>query len=251
MTNSQLSAFAPAPPLPLNLAHNALFLDLDGTLVNLAPTPSEVTADTALTTLLLEIQARTDGAVAVLTGRSLQDADRLLKRSIACVGALHGQHCRAVDKTLRQEPPSEAWDRAKEIIADLVARGALEADIEDKGGAVALHYRAQPEHGPLVARAIEEIASAHGLRALHGKMVSEIMPIGATKGVALSTFMQAPPFAGRTPVAVGDDVTDEDAFAAANALGGVSVLVGQRQNTQARFALPDVAAVRAWLGATL
>ncbi|HVV32323.1 MAG TPA: trehalose-phosphatase [Vitreimonas sp.] len=251
MTDSQLSACALAPPLPLNLAQTALFLDLDGTLLDLAPTPDEVNADAALHALLRELQARTDGATAVLTGRSLQDADRLLQRSIVCVGALHGRQCRTGASLLPQPQPSEAWRTAKETVAQLVRRGALEADMEDKGDAIALHYRAQPERGALIARAIEEIADTYGLRALHGKMVSELMPVGATKGVALSTFMQAPPFAGRTPVAVGDDITDEDAFVAANALSGASVLVGERSNTNARFSLRDVAAVRAWLAAAL
>jgi trehalose 6-phosphate phosphatase len=251
MSDPQLSAPALVPPFPLDLTRSALFLDLDGTLLNLAPTPTEVIVDPALNAMLRALRLRTDGAVAVLTGRALQDADRLLDRSIECVGALHGQHCRARGEVLRQGLPEEAWTRAKEIVSRLVERGALEADLEDKGGAVALHYRARPEHGPLIARAIGEIAEQHGLRALHGKMVSELMPVGATKGVALATFMHAPPFAGRTPIAVGDDLTDEDAFAAANALKGVSVLVGERSQTNARFSLRDVAAVRAWLDAAL
>ena len=251
MTDSQLSAYALAPTLPLNLTQTALFLDLDGTLLDLAPTPDEVNADAALHALLRELHARTGGAVAVLTGRSLQDADRLLQQSIVCIGALHGQHCRTGAELLPHPRPSEAWTRAKEMVSQLVRRGALDADIEDKDNAIALHYRARPERGALIARAIEEIAETHGLHALHGKMVSELLPPGATKGVALSSFMQAPPFAGRTPVAVGDDITDEDAFVAANALSGASVLVGERSNTNARFSLRDVAAVRAWLAAAL
>jgi trehalose 6-phosphate phosphatase len=250
MTDLKLSAAALAPPLPLDVARHALFLDIDGTLLDLAATPGDVVADPALNATLHTLQQCTGGAVAVLTGRALRDADRILDGSVVCVGALHGQHCRTGSGELQQTLP-QSWAQAKAIVALLVERGALEAGFEDKGRAVALHYRTRPERGPLVARAIGEIAETHGLRALHGKMVSEILPLGATKGVALTTFMQAAPFAGRVPIAIGDDITDEDAFAAANALRGASVLVGDRRHTNARFTLPDVAAVRAWLAAAL
>jgi trehalose 6-phosphate phosphatase len=251
MTDLIWNAQAFAPPFLQDVGRCALFLDIDGTLLEIEARPENVHADETLRALLLALEQRTQGALAILTGRSLQDADRVLGESVRCIAALHGQDCRLGEGTLQQQPPVEAWAQAKNVVERLVDIGALTADLEDKGGAVALHYRSRPEQGPLIARAIDEIAARHGLRALHGKMVSELMPLGATKGVALATLMQAPPFSGRVPVVIGDDVTDEDAFAAVNELGGVSIVVGEREGTEAQYTLPDVAAVRAWLEAAL
>jgi len=245
------SAIALAPPFLDDLGRVALFLDIDGTLLELQPRPRDVAADERLCALLRALEQRVGGALAILTGRSLPDADRILRGSVRCVAALHGNDCRLHRGVLRQKAAQPSWLAAKEIVRKLVQSGALAAELEDKGRALALHYRARPEQGALIIRAVDEIAARHGLRALHGKMVSELLPFGADKGVALSTFMQAPPFYGRVPVAVGDDLTDEDAFRAAGALGGVSVLVGSRENSAARYALADAQAVRAWLGAAL
>ncbi len=247
---SNLPVGVHTPPMPLEVSRAALFLDIDGTLLDLAARPQDVAADAALCSLLRSLEGRLGGALAMLTGRSLEDADRVLSRSVFCVAALHGQDCRVSGVALRQ-PPAEGLARAKQMVQHLVEAGALDADLEDKGGALALHYRSRPEQGPLIARAIEEIAKRHGLRPLHGKMVSELLPFGATKGVAVSTLMRRPPFAGRVPIAIGDDVTDEDAFDAVNALDGVSIVVGSRTGTGARYMLADVAAVRAWLAAAL
>ncbi len=250
MTDLSRSARALAPQFH-DLSRTALFVDLDGTLLEIEAQPEDVRADARLCYLLRVLEARTGGALAILTGRSLDDADRVLAESVQCVAALHGQNCRLREGMLHQMPPTEALSRARALISGLVTSSALEAELEDKGGAIALHYRSRPEQGPLIARAVDEIAAQLGLRALHGKMVAEILPFGATKGAALSTLMQAAPFAGRVPIAIGDDITDEDAFEAANELGGLSILVGERESSAARYALPDVAAVRAWLEAGL
>ncbi len=248
-----LDAFAGAatrlPPPSMDLARSALFLDIDGTLLDFAARPEDVTADAALCALLKSLARRTSGAIGILTGRSLADADRVLGGSVDVVAALHGQHCRVGNQLLRQGPPAPNWLQAKNILRHIVDCGAIDVDVEDKGSAVALHYRAKPEQGPLAACVVNEIAAGHGLRAIHGRCVSEMMPVGATKGTAVSTLMRLPPFAGRIPVVLGDDVTDEDGFAAANALGGLSILVGERRGTQARLRLKDVPAVRHWLGA--
>jgi trehalose 6-phosphate phosphatase len=247
MSDHMTSAPALAAAPPLDVSRHALFLDIDGTLLDLAPTPEEVSADTALSALLRTLALRLDGALAVLTGRAVIDADRILGGAVDCVAGLHGQEWRVGAQILRGEAGAETLPLAREAVDRLVSGGALDARVEDKGGALALHYRHAPEQGALVSRAVQEIATLHGLRALHGNMVSELMPHGATKGGAVLALMSEPPFAGRVPVAVGDDVTDEDAFAAVNELGGVSVLVGAPRKTAAKHKLANVAAVRDWL----
>jgi trehalose 6-phosphate phosphatase len=132
-------------------------------------------------------------------------------------------------------------------LSELLRNNALNAVLEDKGAGIALHYRHAPPCEEEVRGVARALAAEHRLRLLYGKMVVEILAGETTKGDALIELMQGAPFAGRIPVAVGDDVTDEDAFAAALRLGGVGVLVGPSRATAARCALPDVAAVRAWL----
>jgi trehalose 6-phosphate phosphatase len=132
-------------------------------------------------------------------------------------------------------------------LSELLASNALNATVEDKGASIALHYRHAPLYEDQARGVAEALAAAHGLRLLYGKMVVEVLAGETTKGDALIELMHGAPFAGRMPVAIGDDVTDEDAFEAARRLGGVGVLVGPSRATAARCAFPDVAAVRAWL----
>jgi len=123
--------------------------------------------------------------------------------------------------------------------------------VEDKGGAIALHYRAAPDAELEVRRAAIEMldAAGDGYELLHGKLVIELKPANADKGAALAALMTIAPFAGRTPWMIGDDVTDEDAFAEVNAGNGVSVIVGPRRPTIAHYALAGPAAAREWLAA--
>ena len=133
----------------------------------------------------------------------------------------------------------------------MTAKGALQVDVEDKGLALALHYRRAPEFADVARRAAADIAQRHGLSILEGKMVIELTLGQRSKADAVLDFMAAPPFASRKPVAVGDDVTDEDAFRAVAALGGQSILVGAPRDTAAAYRLPDTRAVFAWLKAGL
>lgn len=239
------------PPVLNDLTGVALFVDLDGTLVELQSRPEDVVGDAQLYRLLENLERETSGALAVVTGRSLADADRILKGSVRCVAALHGQEFRLHTGELRQSPSVPTWGAVKEFVGRLVDSGAVRAHFEDKGGAIALHYRNHQREGDLITATVDDIAERHGLRAIHGKMVSELLPAGVDKGIVLSTLMRGPPFAGRIPLALGDDTTDEDAFEAANHLGGMSVLVGDRKDTKARYVLPNVGAARAWLEAAL
>jgi trehalose 6-phosphate phosphatase len=236
----------PLPP-PLDISKHALFLDVDGTLVGIQDRPELVLPEPDLTALLGMLNTRMQGAIAILTGRTISDTDRILERVVPFVAGVHGRE-RRVDGILVQEASlPESWFEARVAVVHQLAVKELDARIEDKGTALALHYRHVPEQASAIIPVVESVAASYGLRALHGKLVSELMPTGTNKGVALTALMNESPFAGRTPVAVGDDVTDEDAFIAARELGGIGILVGSPRATSATYNLPDSASVRTWL----
>jgi trehalose 6-phosphate phosphatase len=235
------------PPPPLDINKHALFLDVDGTLVSIQDRPELVLPDSDLTTLLGVLTTRMSGAIAVLTGRTVNDADRILERMLPCVAGVHGQKFR-IDGILMQEASLPAnWLEARAALAHQLALKGLDPRIEDKGTALALHYRHAPEQGSAIMQTVESVAHSYGLRALHGKLVCELMPPGSNKGAALAALMDTPSFVGRTPVAIGDDVTDEDAFIAARELGGIGILVGSPRATSATYNLADSTSVRTWL----
>ena len=239
-----------APPA-LEAGRDALFLDLDGTLVEIADDPAAVRMDARTQDILRALNQRAGGALALITGRTLEAADTVTGCVIAPVGGLHGMQMRIAHQHAPLLRPLAPVRALVTEFGALAASGALDVHIEDKGLSLALHYR----HAPWAEKRVHELAEAaaqrHGLRTLKGKMVIEILPQGAGKGDALRTFMQQAPFAGRRPIMVGDDITDESAFAAANELGGVSVLVGAPRQTHAAYRLENVAAVRAWLARAL
>jgi trehalose 6-phosphate phosphatase len=238
-------------PPPLDHRGDALFLDLDGTLIEIAETPDQVVADEALLHLLRELAADLGGALALMTGRAIADADRILCGAVDCIVGLHGAECRLRPGVmLRTAEPDGAMEAIRATLQAAIATG-LNARIEDKGASVALHYRHAPASETEVCRAAEALAAAHGFAIVHGKMVCEILPPGPSKGAALAELTRRAPFIGRRPVSVGDDVTDETAFAAVAGLGGLAVHVGAPRTTAAGFNLPDVQAVRGWLSASL
>jgi trehalose 6-phosphate phosphatase len=239
-----------APPL-LDVRRHALFLDLDGTLVEIEERPDDVVAGGALRTLLRRACAAMDGAVALITGRTISDADRILGGAIANIAGVHGLEHRINGKLDRDHEAASELNAALEDVRDLVAAGMLQANIEEKGASVALHYRHLPEIEQDVRACAAQIAARHRLRTLPGKMVIEIVAGAHTKGDAMEALMRSPPFAGRTPVAVGDDVTDEDAFAAAARAGGFAVRVGESRTSSAAYRLATPAEVHDWLAASL
>lgn len=237
------------PPPPAAASDWAWFLDVDGTLIDIAPTPSAIHIPEELPPLLQRLSDIHGGAVALVSGRSLDNLRQLVAPFDPPAAGLHGLEWRDAAGVIERVTAPPGLD-------DIRARLAAEADrfvgllLEDKGCAVALHYRQAPqlgEHAQHVARAA--IADHPGYGMVAGKMVVEIKPRGADKGGAVGAFMRSAPFAGRVPVFVGDDTTDEDGFAAANRLGGLSVLVGPLRETQARYRLPDIEACRIWLAA--
>ncbi|HYE46746.1 MAG TPA: trehalose-phosphatase, partial [Caulobacter sp.] len=144
-------------------------------------------------------------------------------------------------------PPHPGLDDAARAM-DSLARAQVGLLVERKSAAVALHYRARPECGPAVVDLAQRLARTHRLELQEGRMVAELRTPGPDKGDALEVFMAAPPFAGSRPVMIGDDLTDESAFAAAIALGGDAILVGPARPSHARWRLPTPAALLAWLG---
>jgi trehalose 6-phosphate phosphatase len=241
-----MNAPLPLPPPPPLDRDAALFLDLDGTLAEIAERPGDVAPAVRRTQVLRAVTEALGGRVAVLTGRTLAEADRILEDAVPCVAAVHGLVRRTPDGRVARTPPSASLPEARRTLEALAdgQRGLL---VEDKGASVALHYRLAPDAGPAVREAAERLARATGLVLQGGAMVAELRTAGPHKGDSLRAFLALPPFAGARPVMVGDDLTDEHAFAAADALGGYGVLVGPPRRTRARFGLATVDEVLAWL----
>jgi trehalose 6-phosphate phosphatase len=238
------------PPLALRPEEHAFFLDMDGTLLELAPQPEGVKADAALLGLLNLITTRSAGALALVTGRRIDALDRITFPYRFPASGVHGFERRdAAGVYVRQRAPRpQALTEARVALQRLVAAHP-QLFLEDKQVSLALHYRAAAHLEPAalsVARALAEIWSMD-FRVQPGSMVVELMPRFASKATAVTAFMEEPPFKGRTPVYVGDDLTDEPAFQLVNAAGGVSVAVTSPRPTAALTTLPSVAAVRAWL----
>ncbi|PZN30490.1 MAG: trehalose-phosphatase [Proteobacteria bacterium] len=227
----------------------AVFLDFDGTLVDIAPTPQAVHVPDSLKRTLRELEPRLDGALALVSGRALADLDRMFAPHRFAAAGVHGCELREPTGRTAYPPVNEAMlDTARERFAAFASRhpGVL---VEDKGYALALHYRLAADLADdaraVVDAVLEETSDSFDLQL--GKCVLELRPSGYSKGSAISAFMEEAPFAGRTPVFIGDDVTDEDGFRVVNALGGLSMRVGRTGASEARHRLPDVAAVHRWL----
>ncbi len=242
------------PPYPASAADWALFLDLDGTLAEIAPNPDAVHLPPAIVACLERLQAHLGGALALVSGRPMDAVDRLTDPAQFPVAGIHGAEWRDVDGHRHRVPLDPAMlDRARGAFGTFAARhpGTW---AEDKGIALGLHYRAAPAAGAAAAAMAERVAEEIGpsVAVLRGKMIVELRARDATKAHAVDRYLEGPPFAGRRPVYVGDDVTDEDAFRAVNARDGISVLVGDGgagNGTAARYRLPSVTAVYEWLEA--
>lgn len=239
---------ADTPPFPDNAAGWALFLDVDGTLLELTDPPDAVVVPPRLISVLDRLAPMLGGALAVISGRRLDDLDRLFTPLELPAAGIHGLERRGVDGRRDVLGTVESLDPFREPLTDFVKchDGAL---VEDKGRALALHYRGAPEAETSARRLVARLMARHGeaYRVIDGKMVFEIKPKLADKGKAVGGFMDEPPFRGRCPVFVGDDVTDEDAFRVVNERGGLSIRVGARPDSAARYQLADVEAVLAWL----
>ena len=236
----------------IDVTRCAFFLDLDGTLVEIAQQPAAVQVASELPSLIADLYAAATGAVALISGRSIADTDRLLRIPQLPVAGQHGAerrdargrcHRHAVDDSALEMLRAQVheWGR--------VHPGLL---IEDKGLSIALHYRSAPELEQVLDLLARQAAGETNgtFQVQPGKMVVEIKPSGRDKGRAIEEYLGETPFSGRSPVFIGDDVTDEYGFLAVNARGGLSIKVGEGE-TAAALRLPSVGAVHAWLRSVL
>jgi trehalose 6-phosphate phosphatase len=234
---------AAAPPF-------CLFLDVDGTLLEIAPTPGEVHVDPGLVELLRQLERACDGALALISGRPIAELDDLFAPLFLCVAGVHG--CERRDASGNWYRPTFVDATLEPVRAELEQllqqfHGTL---VEDKGCALAVHFRKAPYlEEALKVRLSSFLTRSTDYELLEGDHVIEIKPVAQNKATAIEAFMQEAPFAGRTPVFIGDDKTDLDGFAAVRRFKGQAISVGDR--VLADKTLPNPAAVREWLGQLL
>lgn len=240
---------ADAPPADL-LDGASLFLDFDGTLVDIVERPDAVAVDAPLAMLMEELAERLQGRLAIISGRPRAEIDALFGHCAFAVGGSHGLELRWPDgRATSPEPPSNL-PRLTGRLREAASRypGTL---VEDKPFGVALHYRGAPQHEGACRHLAQALAEESGLALQPGKMVFELRMRGADKGAALAALLDAPPMRGTRPIFMGDDLTDEPAFRAAAERGGAGILVGEARPSAARYRLANVAAVRSWLEAAV
>ena len=232
---------------PGNPGKWALFLDLDGTLIDIAASPEDVHVPADLGPLLSGISKRLNGAVAIVTGRLLSDIDALLAPLRLPAAGLHGLEWRAQGDAVPSVAQAETVDAVRGALAGIAEAGPG-VMLEDKGKALALHFRNAPEQQGRIESEVAALLASHpSLKAMPGKMVLEVKPAAVSKYTAVRQLMRQPPFLGRIPVFVGDDITDQDGFRAALEGGGLAVAVAERPDEAASLTLRTPMAVRDWL----
>jgi len=229
----------------------AFFFDVDGTLAAIQSRPEAVFIPEQVIAQLQHLSALSQGALALVSGRPIEQLDALAAPWYGPAAGVHGAERRDAEGNLQRiSLPVEVEQSLRAELQDAMASWPG-TQLEVKGMAFALHYRQAMQHEQDVMRLAEQsVKRFPGLALQPGKCVVEIKPAGIDKGAAISDFMQQPPFAGRTPVFIGDDLTDEKGFLAVNARQGVSIKVGEG-STQAHYRLHDVDAVYGWLERTL
>jgi len=235
-------------PPPVKADQIALFLDMDGVLAPLAPTPDAVKPVGRRTAVLKALERRLDGRVAIVSGRTLAEIDRIADSALTSASGVHGLERRRRDGSIERGAADAGVTRVLDAF-NLFASTRPGTIVEDKGVAAGLHYRQAPDQAEAAEALARRLSEETGLKLQPGHMVLELKTPGASKGTALTAFMQEAPFRGATPVMLGDDLTDEDGFRAAEAAGGYGVLVGPERLTAARYRLEDVNTVLTWLEA--
>lgn len=222
----------------------ALFLDFDGTLVEIASEPDLIEIPEGLNERLRALAAKLDGALALVTGRSVDNLTGLIGATGLHVAGSHGGHVVGPNGDAMRVPRPLPSEVAEDIQAFADEHGLLH---ERKSHGAALHFRARLELEHVTRSFAETLARRHGLATKAGKAVVEIIGQGIDKGSAVQLLASRAPFRGRTPIFIGDDITDEDGFAACDQLGGFGIRVGQCVPTAAHYGFGSVEDVYAWL----
>jgi trehalose 6-phosphate phosphatase len=232
-------------PLPASPGDWALFLDIDGTLLDLAPTPTVVVVPKTLPHLLDSLTRHLGGALALVSGRCLADIDRLFPGGRDVVGS-HGSEWRLGGRLDRM---AEVDGESVFAMVEAEARTLPGIMVERKGYSMALHFRNAPDQEQALRRLAQQVVGPEhpSFTLMSGKGVLELVPVGSSKGEAIDRLMGLAPYSGRVPVFIGDDVTDESGFGAVNRMGGVSVHVGPGLVSKANLRVPSPEAVRQWL----
>jgi trehalose 6-phosphate phosphatase len=228
------------------MVNASLFLDFDGTLVEIAVRPDFVHVEQRLRRLIAQLHAKLSGRLAIISGRSVENIRALFPDAAFVVAGSHGAELSGAGETVHRAQPPRLDDAALRLLKDLRARhpGVL---VETKPFGLALHYRQAPDAQDACYRFAGDLAARTGLAMQPGKKVIELKPAGHDKGTALRALMRQAPLCDGRPLFIGDDETDEAGFRAATALGGTGVLVGEVRSTAARFRLDDVEHTLAWL----
>ncbi|MEP6883972.1 MAG: trehalose-phosphatase [Gammaproteobacteria bacterium] len=224
-----------------------LFLDVDGTLIELTDSPLETFAEPALKTLLGQVSERLGGALALVSGRSIEYLDALFDPVRLPAAGLHGVERRKSSGEMHGASFVDTQLNKARTAVNTLVQEHPGTSVEDKGRTIAVHYRMAPQSEVALRHALAVIAKPLGsnYHIQEGNMVLEIKPRGFTKASAIKAFMAESPFSGRKPVFVGDDLTDQDGFGMVEDQGGISIAVGDRVHGQYRFA--NTSAVRTWL----
>ncbi len=226
----------------------AWFLDLDGTLLDIAPTPSAIVVPESLVPTLMALRTAAHGALAVVSGRPVQQVRDLLEPLRPAAAGLHGLELVTPDG-LRHgaKRPLPPVGNLRRMLQESIS-GILGVEFENKGATLAIHFRQARNAEAQLRRIVEAaVAKNRGFELLEGKMVFELRPAGIHKGVAIREFMAIAPFRGRVPVFAGDDKTDEDAYKVVVEMGGITIRVGEEGPTLAQWQIESPAALRLWL----
>jgi len=238
-----------APSLIPNLRECAILLDVDGTIVDIAPTPREIWIPPSLRQVLVQLQERTGGAVALVSGRSVSDLDLIFAPLVLTAVGGHGAEFRPVGHGQRGDTKPAALDANLKRQLAAISEAGPGILVEDKGYSLALHYRLAPLKEDLVRSEVARICAqfpSASLEILPGKLVVEIKPSGFSKATGVRMLMTQPPFAGRHPIFIGDDTTDECVFDIMPEFDGLAISVGRKvPGVTSTFDSPEN--VRAWL----
>ena len=227
----------------------ALFLDVDGTLLDIADEPQGVAVPPHLRPDLARLSNALGGALALVSGRTVEELDHLFAPLVLPAAGQHGAEIRLTPAAAVE---AARTDPALALLVPKVREIAAvwpNVEVEEKGAAIAVHFRRAPEAEAYLNRSLGALLDGMGgaVEMLQGKMVRELRDFRHTKGTAVGVFLASPPFIGRRPIFIGDDVTDEDGFQAVEAVGGLAMPVGFHPLIGRPPIFADAASVRAWL----